>query len=305
MIDQTSADIKRGQKGKGEIMVEEKNGGAVLPLGGEIVQIGTVEDIISIAQRRDGVFDKLMEMALKRTNSRDWMSVENQPYLVHSGAEKVARRFGIKIHNVAQKKDWSEDSKGRFYIYITTGIAALPGSYDSIEAMGTCSQRDKFFGFSNGSWKDTVEIDETNIMKASYSNFVVNAITHLLGLRNMTWEDLKGAGIDTAKIQKIEYEKGSGKKDLSEEGKSTRTKLGNMLLQMANNDKDAAGKLLEKYSFWESTEEKEGKKVKVPHKASSLTNMTEKWINTTYGRAKEDFDKVAGGPQGREPGQEG
>lgn len=288
-------------------MSDERNGeSAVLPIGGEIVQVGTVEDIISIAQRRDGVFDRLMEMALKRTNERDWMSVEGQPYLGHSGAEKVARRFGIKIRDVAQKKDWSEDSKGRFYIYVTTGTAALPGSYDSIEAIGTCSQRDKFFAFANGNWKDTAEIDETNIMKASYSNFVVNAITHLLGLRNLTWDDLKSAGVDIAKVQKIEYEKGSGKKDLSEEGKSTRTKLGNILLEMANGDKDAAAKLLEKYSYWESTEEKDGKKVKVPHKASSLSAMTEKWINTTYGRAKEDYDKIAGGPKGeREPGCEG
>jgi hypothetical protein len=288
-------------------MKDEKNGGgAMVPFGGEIIQVERVEDIISIAQKREGIIDKLMEIALKRTNHRDWMSVEKQPYLGHSGAEKVARLFGIKLRTIQTTKDWSEDSKGRFYIYRTTGTAELPGSYDSIEALGTCSQRDKFFGWANGAWRDTADIDETNIMKASYSNFVVNAITHLLGLRNMTWEDLKSAGIDTDKILKIEYDKGSQKKDFSEEGKSVRTKLGNMLLQMANNDKDAAAKLLEKYSFWKSTEEKDGKKVEVEHKASSLTNMTEKWIKTTYGRAKEDYEKIAGAPpQEREPGCEG
>lgn len=281
-------------------MNDERNGeGAVVPLGGEIVQVGTVEDIISIAQRRDGVFDKLMEMALKRTNHRDWMSVEGQPYLGHSGAEKVARRFGIKIRDVAQKKDWSEDSKGRFYIYVTTGTAALPGSYDSIEAIGTCSQRDKFFAFANGSYKDTVEIDETNIMKASYSNFIVNAITHLLGLRNLTWEDLKAAGVNVEMVQKIKYEQGSQKKDFTEDGKAVRTKLGNMLLDMANGDKAVAQTLLEKYSFWIDGDKKE-------HKASSLTSMSEKWVKTTYGRVKEEYEKIAGGPKGeREPGQEG
>jgi hypothetical protein len=278
---------------------ERKGGEAMVPLGGDIIQVERVEDIISIAQKREGIIDKLMEIALKRTNARDWMSVENQPYLGHSGAEKVARLFGIKLRTIQTTKDWSEDSKGRFYIYRTTGTAELPGSYDSIEALGTCSQRDKFFAWANGDWRDTAEIDETNIMKASYSNFVVNAITHLLGLRNMTWEDLKSAKIDVDKIKKIEYDKGSQKKDFSEEGKSVRTKLGNMLLQMANNDKDAAAKLLEKYSFWTDKDKKE-------HKASSLANMTEKWINTTYGRAKEDYEKVAGAPpQEREPGQEG
>jgi hypothetical protein len=34
--------------------------------------------------------------------------------------------------------------------------------------------------------------------------------------------------------------------------------------------------------------------------------MTEKWIKTTYGRAKTDYEKIAGAPpQEREPGQEG
>lgn len=282
-------------------MSDEKNGtGAAIFPSTEIIHVERVEDIISIAQRRENIIDKLMTLALKRTNERDWMSVEGAPYIGHSGAEKVARLFGIKLYNIQTVKEWSEDSKGRFYIYKTTGTAALPGGFDSIEALGTCSQRDKFFAWTNGAWKDTAEIDETNIMKASYSNFVVNSITHLLGLRNLTWEDLKGVGIDLAKIQKVEYQKGSQKTDFSETGKAMRTKLGNMLLQMANNDKAAAKKLLEKYSSWI---DKDGK----GHKAEDLAKMSEKWIASTYGKAKADFDEVSGGPddQAREPGAEG
>jgi hypothetical protein len=282
-------------------MSDEKNGTgtAIFPTS-EIIQIERVEDIISIAQRRENIIDKLMTLALKRTNERDWMSVEGGPYIGHSGAEKVARLFGIKLYNIQTVKEWSEDSKGRFYIYKTTGASALPGGFDSIEALGTCSQRDKFFAWTNGAWKDTAEIDETNIMKASYSNFVVNAITHLLGLRNLTWEDLKGVGIDPSKVQKVEYQKGSQKSELSESGKALRTKLGNMLLQMAGNDKAAAKSLLEKYSRWVDAEKKE-------HKADDLSKMSEKWIASTYGKAKADFDKTSGGPvdQGRDPGAEG
>jgi hypothetical protein len=74
--------------------------------------------------------------------------------------------------------------------------------------MGTCGQRDRFFGYDSKtkSYKDTADIDETNVMKASYSNFTVNAITHLLGLRNLTWEQLDAAKVDIKKIQKVRYE---------------------------------------------------------------------------------------------------
>jgi hypothetical protein len=274
---------------------DEKHGTAIIPTT-EIIQIERVEDIISLAQRREGVIDKLMSLALKRTKARDWLSVEGQPYLGHSGAEKVARLFGIKLRNITTTKDWSEDSKGRFYIYRTVGTAELPGGYDSIEALGTCSQRDKFFAWSSGQLKDTIEIDETNIMKASYTNFVVNAITHILGLRNLMWDDLKDAGINIDTIQKVEYAKGAQKAEISEDGKTVRTKLGNMLLMMANNDKAEAKKLLVKFSSWTDTEKK-------VHSADDLTKMSEKWIRSTYGKVKADYEKTAGGP--REPGAEG
>ena len=84
----------------------EEQGKAVI-LGGEKVQVEATEDIISLAQRRVDVVDKLISLSLKRTTFRDWMSVENQPYLGHSGAEKVARLFGIKLRNISTVKEWS------------------------------------------------------------------------------------------------------------------------------------------------------------------------------------------------------
>jgi len=86
-----------------------------------------------------------------------------------------------------------------------------------MEAIGSCSSRDKFFAYvseirdRNGnvireaSWKPLSEIDETNVMKAAYTNLLVNGITRLLGIRNLTWDDLKEFGIDKDKVAKVEY----------------------------------------------------------------------------------------------------
>lgn len=53
------------------------------------------------------------------------------------------------------------------------------------------------------------EIDETNIRKAAYSNMVVNGVTRILGIRNLTWDQVKAAGIDQSKAPKVTYDKKS------------------------------------------------------------------------------------------------
>lgn len=255
----------------------------------EVIAIEQPEDLISIAQKRLATVNKIIMTALQFTNERDWVDQQGKPYLVHSGAERIARLFGISLQNIQTEKVWAEDTQGRFYIYKTTGRAQLPGRYDSIEALGTCSQRDKFFAWSQGKLKDTVDIDETNIMKASYSNFVVNAITHLLGLRNVTWEELKQAHITQDKVAKVEY-KESGQKmraALPAEAQDKKTQIWQMCLQLVGGHADLAGQLLEKHSGFQA---KDGKVVQGVRSVDGLT--TEKWVNFTFKKIEEEFKKM-------------
>lgn len=213
---------------------------------GEIITIEDADDLISIAQRRIGLIAEMIQFALHETNYRDWIDQDGKPYLVHSGAERVARLFGVKITCVDTIKFLTEDSKGKYYIYKTTGVVALPGRYDSIEAVGTCSQRDKFFSIKNGAMKESAKIDETNILKKSYTNFIVNGVTHLLGLRNITWEQLGTAGIDRSRITKIEYKKGAQKAEatLSEEELKNRNELWKICMNIAAGAEEEAKEIL-------------------------------------------------------------
>jgi len=262
-------------------MNNEKNEG-LLPLGNEeIITLEDAEDLISIAQRRVLIIPKLVEMSLMQTTERDWVNQNGNPYLVHSGAEKVARLFGIKLRDIKTEKFMAEDTKGKYYIYKTTGTAALPGKHDSIEAVGTCSQRDKFWAYSKKEWKDSIDIDETNILKASYTNFVVNSITHLLGLRNITWDMLEKAGIKTSKVQKVEYSKGSQKAEatLTKKDIEARDKLWNICINMSAGNEEEAKFLLKRFT----TFPKDGKEL-FRDDIKKLTSS--KWIQAAYGKAK-------------------
>lgn len=267
--------------------IEKEQNKLIGPSSEEIITIEDAEDLISIAQRRVATVQKLINIALKITTHRDWVNQDGQPYLVHSGAEKVARLFGITLSDIKTEKIIAEDSRGKYYIYKTTGRAILPGKFDSIEGLGTCSQRDRFFAKAKGEWLDTLEIDETNIMKSSFSNFVVNGITHLLGLRNLTWEQLKEAGIDKSQIQTIEYKSGAEKtqKTASPQEEETQKKLWNLCIQLKAGNEEEAREFLKETSGFKS---KDGKKVEG---RDDVRYLTGKWLNFTYKKVKELTEK--------------
>jgi len=171
--------------------------------------IQSTDEIIALAETRLKNVEKLITLSLSRTNENDWVDQNGRPYLTGSGAEKIARLFGIKLHSIESKKIESRDEKGPFYFYQYTGVAELPGGIDSIEAVGTCSSKDVFFAKKGGEWKPMSEVDETNIMKSAYTNFEVNAITRLLGIRNLTWDRVKAAGIKVDKVAKVQYQSGA------------------------------------------------------------------------------------------------
>lgn len=168
-------------------------------------QLDVTEDILAAANRRIAQLDKIVKLSISRTNQNDWVDQGGKPYLTCSGAEKIARLFGVCWKDVKSEKIISSDEQGQYYFYEFSGIFTL-GS-DSITAVGTCSQKDQFFAKSGGKIKPLSEIDETNIRKAAYSNMVVNGVTRILGIRNLTWEEVKDGGIDKSKAPKVNYDK--------------------------------------------------------------------------------------------------
>ena len=167
-----------------------------------------LELVIAEADKRVEILKKVLGVAIKRTNAKDWVDQQGHPYLTASGAEKIAPLFGVRMNNLSDKREEREDDKGKYYIY--TFLATFAWKGGSIEAIGTCSSRDKFFAWNsaNKEWKPMSEFDETNIKKAAYSNLMVNGITRVLGIRNLTWDDLAPFGINPKDVAKVEYKNG-------------------------------------------------------------------------------------------------
>lgn len=166
-------------------------------------------DPLIIIEQRNKLLEKVLAYAIAATHAGQWVDQNGKPWPTAAAAEVMARRCAVSVKSTHCEKRLSQDDKGQFYIYEFTGTFALPGAYDSIEALGTCSSRDQFLGTETSEGRNLSDIDEGNIQKAAYSNMMVNGVCRLLGVRNLTYEQLAAAGIDQAKMPKVEYNSGS------------------------------------------------------------------------------------------------
>jgi hypothetical protein len=265
----------------------------------EIVALPSQESqeaaLIQLATNRIEKMVRLKELSLKVTNSSDWVDFSGKPYLNAGGSEKVGRLFGVKIRRTAYKKERGTDELGDYYFYVYTGVASLPGEIDEIEVVGTCSSRDKFFAYSNGAYRPLSEVDETNIMKSAYTNMVQNGVTRLLGMRNLTWEELKHVG-SIEKVARVEYkdrkqaDSGEPKKEstgATDDREKNRKAIIEMLLEMNGGDETAAKDELKALTAW-------GKFTGVNHSKEMLTWDAKRIyavMNKVKGLYKEKFGK--------------
>ncbi len=174
------------------------------------------------AERRVDAVMKIKRVALKVTNARDWTDQQGNPYLQVSGSEKIANLFNISWRIDEPIVD---EESGGHYTYSYKGYFSL-GSR-SIEAEGSRSSRDGFFTQYHYEEKEgktekkEVSIsDRTNkrdVKMAALTNLFGNGITRILGIRNLTWEDLKEfAGITKEQVTAIQYKKGGEKQPIRE-----------------------------------------------------------------------------------------
>jgi len=171
-----------------------------------VQNLNTTNTALEAFEQRESLFKKVLAAAISSTSPKDWVDQDGKPYLQASGAERVSMRFGVQIFGVTQERQNFSDAKGDYYIFVTKGSASF-GQASAIETMGTCSSRDKFFGRAKGQLRAVEDVDMANIMKKSYTNFTVNAITRLLGIRALTWDELAQYGIRREGAGTVSYRK--------------------------------------------------------------------------------------------------
>jgi len=174
----------------------------------DVLPLQVLGKAVEEAERKIELIDKIKKIALKVTSSADWIDEGGKPYLLSSGAEKIARLFGISWRIDEPQKEVLEDGHIVFTYkgYFTMGTI-------TIEAIGVRSTKDPFFRFKKDKAGNRIvlppsDVDIGAVKKAAYTNCIMNGITRLLGIRNLTWEDLEAHGIVRKdKVTKVDFEK--------------------------------------------------------------------------------------------------
>jgi hypothetical protein len=161
------------------------------------------------AERRIDAFNKIKKFALKSTNRQDWVNEGGKPYLQDSGANKIARAFGVSWRLSPPE---IQNLDGGHYLITVKGEFAIGGAV--IQAVGARASNDPFFtdryqGEGEKRHKVTMpgsEVDRGDVIKSAVSNCTGNGVKKLLGLMNMTWQDLEDYGaIKQADVQGFQF----------------------------------------------------------------------------------------------------
>ena len=240
---------------------------------------------VQMAEARATFLEKVAKASLKRLLPHDFIDESGRPYLQCSGAERLCALWGVYFRDIRIEPDMETAFRlhqaGQPVTFICTGIAGSRVLGEESEFMGARSASDTFFA-------NQQVLDLADVRKAAYTNFVVNAVTRLLGLRNLTWDYLRDVGFDASKAGAQVIYKADGKAAKWEAKHTDLAKAGGrMVLEMVGGDVTKAGEMLKEITAFTGKDGKE-----VPGK-TSWKDLTPKRVEVAYGKVKRRFREWA------------
>lgn len=170
------------------------------------------DDPMAVLEARNRMMERLLSYAIASTHAGQWQMLGDKPWPTGPACEAMARRCAVSWDKPEAEKRDTSDEAGPAYSWTYRSRFFLPGGLDSIWAEGHCSSRDQFLGTgATNNPRALPDVEEGNIRQAAMTNMVVNGVTRLLGVRNITQERLDallGAGASEA-MGKVSYRAGA------------------------------------------------------------------------------------------------
>lgn len=255
-----------------------------------------LEKSIEEAEKYMTLQDKIRKIAIKVTNSNDWVDQGGKPYLTWDGSRKIARAFGVSYEPPTIKEDRREDKKGEYIKFTCSGAVTYCGQV--VHEIGTASTRDSFFAKRKGKQLPLEDIDLTNIEKKSMTNWLNRAVKSLLGL-SFTWEEIKQySGVQQASAASVNYQGGqkggSTAKQDDPKVAQMRQELRDMILDYCGGDIDMAINYLANMS---KSKGPGGKEIPGKENVDHLTATQVKKLHPTVKAEYEEWKASEGGEE--------
>lgn len=175
-----------------------------------------VEKMVRDFDHEITLYRKLVAASIAATRPQDWVIMGDRAYLQGTGADSVARVWGIMFGAATITREVHPDLPGpdgkATYTYICAGPIGCKKTgmvFENLE--GTRWSGDKFFWGKRIDQSTGEEImippDPSDVRKAAFENWKGRGVGMIAGLRNVTPEDLALAGM--TKVGKVEFQKGA------------------------------------------------------------------------------------------------
>lgn len=209
------------------------------------------EDFIKQFEKGIKIYQRWLTVCYSLTAPRHWIKHGDRYSLQSPGAEALMNPLGISYGKPDFRRETREDETGKFYIYWCEGTMESRALGRRGFYIGYCDSRDQFFN-SNPNWDPIT--GEGDIKKSSYSNWLVNGVSRIAGIRSPDPQSLEAAGIDLKAIPSPEFKEGLKEQKLGDTAKSKLDEIKTWLMTIADNDKErAAQKLKELTAFKDYT----------------------------------------------------
>ena len=254
------------------------------------------EDFVDRFERGVVQYKRWLSVCYKLTRPEHWINQGSatQPRysLQGPGAEALMNPLGLNFERPTFKREDRPDDQGGFYIYWCEGYVESRALGRRGYYIGYCDSRDQFFNARPG-WNQ--KIGEGDIKKSAYTNWIVNAVTRIAGIRSPDPDTLKAAGLDPARIPSIEYKQGFKEIALPEEAKGKLADIRVWLMVLCGNDKEKAkAKLKELTAFKDFAGVEDSNK------------LSERQLSILHPKIKKLMDAhTAPTAEERQPGEEG
>lgn len=255
------------------------------------------EDGIKQFEAQVEFYKRFITACYKLTQPNHWVnhsSTADPKYSLQGpGAEALATPLGIYEDPPIIREVKRHDEKGEFYAFEVEGIMHSRTLKRYGWFVGECTSRDQFFTAKPGF---EPERDKHLIRNSALTNWRVNGVCRLAGMRNPDPDMLKAAGLDVSKIPAIDYKRGFKEAALSDAAKPKLDEVRAWLMMLCNNDPVAA-----KARLKELTAFKDFVGVDDPKK------LSEKQIAILHPKVKAlmEAQNKASQAEEREPGSEG
>jgi len=223
--------------------------------------------------------EKIVSAIMKITNQADWIDEGGKPFLQGSGAEKVARMMGISWSFLGDME--RENLDGGHVVFRVKGVFRM--GERSIEHEGSRSSKDPFFSRAHKADKRIEDIDMSDVQKSAYTNCVGVGICKILGIRNLTWEQ-----IGRKANNKVDYD---GKNESNKNAKVVSDKkleIFKMLQDLCNAGYNHNGEIHENPQLLLQAITRSGKFTGW----ESIDRMSEKGADITYDQVKKIHDSM-------------